>query len=107
MNTLTADSAPLTVGTSPRSVAPSAARRSRSWRRAALVGHPAPLSSHQRRVLRDGERQGGHLADGPHRELLFIPLMAGVLFLLLRGLDGIAVWVSRIALVVFPAIPGY
>ena len=33
--------------------------------------------------------------------MLFIPLMAGVLFLLLRGLDGIAAWVSRIALAVF------
>jgi hypothetical protein len=33
--------------------------------------------------------------------MLFIPLMAGVMLLLLRGVEGTAAWVSRIALAVF------
>jgi hypothetical protein len=36
--------------------------------------------------------------------MLFIPLMAGVMFLLLRGVAGTAAWVSRIALAVFAVV---
>jgi hypothetical protein len=36
--------------------------------------------------------------------MLFIPLMAGVMLLLLRGIDGIAAWVGRIALAVFAVV---
>ena len=33
--------------------------------------------------------------------MLFIPLMAGVVFVFLRDIDGVAAWVSRVALAVF------
>jgi hypothetical protein len=36
--------------------------------------------------------------------MLFIPLMAGVMFLLLRGIGGTAAWVGRIALAVFAVV---
>jgi hypothetical protein len=36
--------------------------------------------------------------------MLFIPLMAGVMFLLLRGIDGTAAWVGRVALAVFAVV---
>jgi hypothetical protein len=36
--------------------------------------------------------------------MLFIPLMAGVMFLLLRGIEGTAAWVGRIALAVFAVV---
>jgi hypothetical protein len=36
--------------------------------------------------------------------MLFIPLMAGVMFLLLRGIEGTAAWVARIALAVFAVV---
>jgi hypothetical protein len=36
--------------------------------------------------------------------MLFIPLMAGVMLLLLRGVEGTAAWVSRIAVLVFAIV---
>jgi hypothetical protein len=36
--------------------------------------------------------------------MLFIPLTAGVMFLLLRGVEGTAAWVGRIALAVFAVV---
>ena len=36
--------------------------------------------------------------------MVFIPLMAGVMFLLLRGVEGTAAWVGRIALAVFAVV---
>jgi hypothetical protein len=36
--------------------------------------------------------------------MLFIPLMASVMFLLLRGIEGTAAWVGRIALAVFAVV---
>jgi hypothetical protein len=36
--------------------------------------------------------------------MLFIPLMAGVMFLLLLGIEGTAAWVARIALAVFAVV---
>jgi hypothetical protein len=36
--------------------------------------------------------------------MLFIPLMAGVMLLLLRGIDGTAAWIGRIAVAVFAVV---
>jgi hypothetical protein len=36
--------------------------------------------------------------------MVFIPLMAGVMFLLLRGVEGTAAWVGRIAVAVFAVV---
>ena len=114
MNTLTTDNAPLSVDSVPLATDNGEARhvtpRRRAFSRpevAFMVGVPLlwgtllllhPTGDEYYAAVKDkvGTWQMVHIGT-----MLFIPLMAGVLFLLLRGLDGIAAWVSRIALAVF------